>query len=112
MSGAREASRIVLRFDPILDQDNTWRLISSSDGVEVRVRIGGISYTSKVYLRWRQLPSGVDLGVAAKRVFVAPADAELTVWVVQPCVVSEGLLPVELQLERAPEHVTTIMESW
>ena len=76
----------------------------------MKVRLGGISYVGDVLLRWRILPSGVDLRHAAKRVFVAPADAELTLWITQSCVVAEGLLPMELQLERAPKDVIAVME--
>ena len=65
-----------------------------------------------MFLRWRMLPSGVDLQEQLERVFVAPADAELTLWISQPCVVADGLLPMELQLERAPRAVIDVMEGW
>ena len=106
------ASRTVLRYDAALEQDNSWRLNASKDGISVRVKLGNVSYSGAVFLRWRILPSGVDLKQAAKRVFVAPADAELTLWIVQPCVIAGGLLPMELQLERPPRDVIDVMESW
>ncbi len=106
------ASRTVLRYDAALEQDNSWRLLDSRDGILVRVTIGRVSYSGAVFLRWRMLPSGVDLQRAARRVFVAPADAELTLWISQPCVVADGLLPMELQLERAPRAVIDVMEGW
>lgn len=106
------ASRTVLRYDAALEQDNSWRLLDSRDGILVRVTIGRVSYSGAVFLRWRILPSGVDLKQAAKRVFVAPADADLTLWISQPCVVAEGLLPMELQLERASKDAIDVMEGW
>ena len=106
------ASRTVLRYDAALEQDNSWRLNASKDGISVRVKLGNVSYSGAVFLRWRILPSGVDLKQAAKRVFVAPADAELTLWIVQPCVIAGGLLPMELQLERAPRAVIDVMGGW
>jgi hypothetical protein len=105
-------SRTVLRYDADLKQDSSWRLNDSKDGILVKIKIGGVSYSGAVLLRWRVLPSGVDLKQAVRRVFVAPADAELTLWIVQPCVVAEGLLPMELQLERAPKNVIEVMEGW
>ena len=105
-------TRTVLRYDSALEQDNSWRLNDSKDGILVRVKIGGVSHSGGAFLRWRILSSGVDLQKAAKRVFVAPADSELSIWITQPCVVAEGLLPIELQLERAPEWATEVMEGW
>ena len=58
------------------------------------------------------LPSGVDLSKAAPRVFVAPADADLTLWITQSCVIAEGLLPMELQLERASKDAIDVMGGW
>jgi hypothetical protein len=112
MTSAREVSRTVLRYDESLAADNTWRLLDSRDGILVNVKIGGVSYSGAVLLRWRILPSEVDLRKVGKRTFVAPADSELSLWITQPCVVAEGLLPVELQLERAPERVIAVMENW
>ena len=106
------ASRTVLRYDVALEQDNSWRLSDAKDGILVKVKIGNISYSGAVLLRWRMLPSGVDLKQASRRVFVAPADADLTLWITQPCVVTEGLLSMELQLERAPKNVIEVMEGW
>lgn len=105
-------SRTVLRYDVALEQDNSWRLSDAKDGILVKVKIGNISYSGAVLLRWRMLPSGVDLKQASRRVFVAPADADLTLWITQPCVVTEGLLSMELQLERAPKNVIEVMEGW
>jgi hypothetical protein len=105
-------SRTVLRYDVALEQDNSWRLSDSKDGILVKVKIGGVTYSGAVLLRWRILPSGVDLSKAAPRVFVAPADADLTLWITQSCVIAEGLLPMELQLERPPRDVIDVMEGW
>jgi hypothetical protein len=106
------AARTVLRYAAALEQDNSWRLNESRDGILVKIKIGGVTYSGAVLLRWRILPSGVDLKQAAKRVFVAPADADLTLWITQPCVIAEGLLPMELQLERSPRNVIDVMEGW
>lgn len=106
------APRTVLQYNSAIGRDNSWALIDSKDGIVVNVKIGGVSYSGAVLLRWRVLPSGVDLKQASKRIFVAPVDSELTLWITQPCVVAEGLLPMELQLERAPENVIDIMEGW
>jgi hypothetical protein len=112
VTGTREATRTVLRYDEVLDSDNSWRLLDSQDGILVKVRIGGLNYSGTVYLRWRILPSGVDLQKAARRVFVAPADSELSIWITQPCCVAEGLLPLELQLEHAPAWAIEVMSGW
>ena len=105
-------TRTVLRYDVALEQDNSWRLSDSKDGILVKIKIGGIRYSGDVLLRWRILPSGIDLRKAAKRIFVAPADAELTLWITQPCVIVEGLLPMELQLERASKDAIDVMQGW
>ena len=105
-------SRTVLRYDVVLEQDNSWRLSDAKDGILVKVKIGNISYSGAVLLRWRMLPSGVDLSKAAPRVFVAPADADLTLWITQSCVIAEGLLPMELQLERASKDAIDVMGGW
>jgi hypothetical protein len=102
-------SRTVLRYDAALEQDNSWRLNESRDGILVKIKIGGVSHSGAVLLRWRILPSSAK---AAERVFVAPADSELTLWITQSCVVVVGLLPMELQLERAPRDVIDVMEGW
>jgi hypothetical protein len=104
MSG-REVTRTVLRYDLNLTQDNSWRLLGSKDGIAVRVRIGSLNHSGEVLLRWKALPS-------AEKVFVAPADSNLTLWITQPCVVAEGLLPMELQLEWAPQEAIDTMEDW
>ena len=105
-------SRTVLRYDVALEQDNSWCLSDAKDGILVKVKIGNISYSGAVLLRWRMLPSGVDLSKAAPRVFVAPADADLTLWITQSCVIAEGLLPMELQLERASKDAIDVMGGW
>lgn len=111
MPGA-ETRRLVLRYDAGLTIENSWRLLDSNDGISCKARIGGISYYGEIPMRWRMLPSGVDVHKAAKRIFVAPSDEDRKLWISQPAVVARGLLPLELQLEQAPDHAIAVMSDW
>jgi hypothetical protein len=108
----RETRRHVLRFDQFLAAENTWRLLESQDGIACKARVGGVIYYGDIFLRWRVLPSGVDLRQAVKRIFVAPADSERRLWITQPARLAPDLLPIELQLEGAVEHVVATMSDW
>jgi hypothetical protein len=97
--------RRVLRYSVDLSEPNSWRLLDAVPGIALRVTIGTAEIAAEVLLRWR-------CGVAPKAFFVRPVDAERRLWITAPVEIGGGLLRVELQLERAPEHAVARMGEW
>jgi hypothetical protein len=99
---------VVLRYDPALSAECTWRIADEQDAIEARVRCAnGPDVFVRVAGRWRR-----ETAQAPDAVFLSPTDAGLEVWRTESARLHEALPRLSLLLEGCPVHVAESMRVW
>ena len=99
---------LVLRYDPGLTDVDTWRLHDNGRAIQIRAKVARLEVAGDVELRWkaRSATKWPDA------IFARPFDPQGTIWLTRPARLGGGLLDRELQLKRAPEHVSAVLFGW